>query len=180
MKNFYLLLLIVTIPTQFSCNSVETKRNSTKEKTINSNTPDLVSDQAFTTDWKTLTKDFMTWYKYTYYNVRLSQDFIGLDIDSTTIDKATFLNRLMTEDVVAFKTKIFHGQPVYQLFKLNANDENIKSVINQMAATEMAHFKMEGIQIPEFNFTDLNGKNYNQSSAKGKMMVLKCWFIQLV
>ncbi len=136
-----------------------------------------VSDQIFTTDWKTLTKDFMTWYNYTYYNVRLSQDFIGLDLDSIKIDKAAFLNKLMTENVVAFKTKILQGQSVYQLFKLNSNDESIKATIKQMASTEIPHFKMEGFEIPEFNFTDLMGKVYNKLLTKGKIVILKCWFI---
>lgn len=180
MKNFYLLLLIAIIHFQFSCNSVETKRNFTKDNTIKSGASDSVSDQTFTTDWETLTKDFMTWYNYTYYNVRLSQDFIGLDIDSIKIDKATFLNKLMAENVVAFKTKILQGQSVYQLFKFNSNDESIKATIKQMASTEIAHFKMEGIEIPEFNFTDLNGKEYNKSSTKGNIVILKCWFIHCV
>ena len=180
MKNFYLLLLIATIHFQISCNSVDKKEKSTKEKTTNSEAADLVSDQTFNTDWNTLTKDYMTWYKYTYDNVRLSQDFIGLDIDSIKIDKGTFLNKLETENVVAFKTKILEGQSVYQLFKLNSNDRSIKATIKQMASTEIEHLKMEGVEIPDFNFTDLNGKIYNKSSTKGKIVVLKCWFIHCV
>lgn len=64
---------------EFSCNNVETKSNP---ETIHSLASDSVLDKTFSTDWKTLTKDFMTWYNYTYYNIQLSQDFIGLDIDS--------------------------------------------------------------------------------------------------
>ena len=60
MKNFYLLLIIAIIHSQFSCNSVETKRNSIKDKAINSGVSDSISDQIFTTNWKTITKDFMT------------------------------------------------------------------------------------------------------------------------
>ena len=180
MKNFYLLLLIATIHFQISCNSVDKKENSTKEKTTNSEAADLVLNQTFNTDWNTLTKDYMTWYKYTYHTVRLSQDFIGLDIDSIKIDKRTFLNKLETENVVAFKTKILEGQSVYQLFKLNSNDRSIKATIKQMASTEIEHLKMEGVEIPDFNFTDLNGKIYNKSSTKGKIVVLKCWFIHCV
>ena len=179
MKNFYLLLLIAIIHSQFSCNSVETKKIFAKDKTIASGTSDSVSDRTFPID-STLTKDFMTWYNYTYYNIRLSQDFIGLDIDSTKIDKATFLNKLMIENVVAFKTKILRGQSVYQLFKLTSNDESIKATSKQIASTEIAHFKMEGIEIPEFNFTDLKGKAYSKLSAKGKIVILKCWFIHCV
>jgi peroxiredoxin len=171
---------LATIHSEFSCNSIEVKSNSTKDKTVNSAASDLVSDHTYTTDWKTLTKDFTTWYNYTYYNVRLSEDFIALDMDSIKIDKATFLDKLMTENVVAFKTKILRGQSVYQLFKLNSNDESIKATNKEMASTEIAHLKMEGIDIPEFNFTDLNGKIYNKSSTKGKIVILKCWFIHCV
>jgi thiol-disulfide isomerase/thioredoxin len=122
----------------------------------------------------------MTWYNYTYYNVRLSQDFIGLDIDSIKIDKTAFLNKLMLGNAVAFKTKILRGKPVYQLFNINSADESIKATVKQMASTEMRHYKMEGIEIPEFNFTDLNGKVYNKLSTTGKKVVLKCWFIHCV
>lgn len=183
MKQLFLLVLIAIIHSQFSCNDIETKRNATQNRNqvINAEiTTDSVSNKVFTTDWKTLTKDFMTWYNYTYYNIRLSQDFIALDIDSIKIDKITFLNKLMTGNVVAYKTKILQGEPVYQLFKLSSNDESIKATVKQMASTEMTHYKMEGTEIPEFNFTDLNGKVYNKSSIKGKIVVLKCWFIHCV
>lgn len=170
------------IYSQFSCSNIETKKIPTenKDETANSEINDSVSNKVFPTDWKTLTKDFMTWYNYTYYNVRLSQEFIGLDIDSVKIGKTTFLNKLMTGNVVAFKIKILQGEPVYKLFKLNSNDESIKATVKQMAVTEMEHFKMEGIKIPKFNFTDLNGKTYDNSSTKGKIVVLKCWFIHCV
>ena len=180
MKNLYLLLLIATMQCQFSCNSVETKPGSPKSKISNAETPAVLSDQTFTTDWKTLTKNFTTWYNYTYYNIRLSEDFIGLDVDSTKIDKATFLHKLMTENVAAFKIKIVQGKSVYQLFKFNSTDESIESTIKQMASTEIAHFKMEGTELPEFNFIDINGRVYNKSSVKGKIVVLKCWFIHCV
>ena len=174
MKNFYLVLLIAIILSQLSCNGVETKKRSTKAKAITSVVSDSLLDRSFTFD-PTLTKDFIT-----YYNIRLSQDFIGLDIDSKKIDKATFLNKFLTDNVVAFKTKILRGQSVYQLFKLNSNDESIKATIKQMASSEIAHFKMEGVEIPEFDFTDINGKIYNKSSTKGKIVILKCWFIHCV
>ncbi len=179
MNKFFSTLLIAMIYSQFSCNNVETKKIPTenKDETPNSEINDSISNKVFTTDWKTLTKDFMTWYNYTSYNVHLSQAFIGLDIDSVKIDKITFLNKLMTGNVVAFKIKILQGEPVYKLFKLNSNDESIKATVKQMAVTEMEHFKMEGIEIPKFNFTDLNGKTYDNSSIKGKIVVLKCWFI---
>jgi len=182
MKKLLLLLLIVIIVSQYSCNNDNTNRNSTgtKESSANAETVDSVSDKVFVTDWKTLTKSFMTWYNYSYYNIHLSQDFIGLNIDSIRIDKTAFLNQLMTGNVVAFKIKIVRGEPVYKLFKLNSKDESIKTTIKQMASTEMTYHKMEGTEIPDFHFTDLNGNVYDKSSTKGKIVVLKCWFIHCV
>jgi len=182
MKKLLLLLLIVIIVSQYSCNNDNTNRNSTgtKESSANAETVDSVSDKVFVTDWKTLTKSFMTWYNYSYYNIHLSQDFIGLNIDSIRIDKKAFLNQLMTGNVVAFKIKIVRGEPVYKLFKLNSKDESIKTTIKQMASTEMTYHKMEGTEIPGFHFTDLNGNVYDKSSTKGKIVILKCWFIHCV
>lgn len=179
MDKLFSTLLIAIIYSLFSCNSVETKKVNVGNKNMsgNSEVKDSTSNKVFTTDWTTLTKDFLTWYNYTYYNIHLSQDFIGLDIDSVKINKETFLNKLLTGHVVAFKIKILQGEPVYKLYKFNSNDESIKATIKQMASTEMVHFKMEGTEIPEFRFIDLNGKTYDKSSTKGKIIVLKCWFI---
>jgi thiol-disulfide isomerase/thioredoxin len=175
-------LLLLIVYSVFSCNIGETKQipGANKNQVVNSGNKDSDSEKVFETDWTTLTKDFNTWYSYTYYNVRLSDDFIGLDTDSTIIDKASFLKKLTNGKVVAFKIEILHGKPVYKLYKLNSKDESIKATIQQMAATEMVHFKMEGTEMPKYNFTDLNGKTYDNTSTKGKIIVCKCWFIHCV
>jgi thiol-disulfide isomerase/thioredoxin len=180
MKNSAFFLLIAFIYFQFSCNTNETIKNSRDNETNNSKTNDLNLNKTFSTDWKTLTKDFKTWYNYTYYNVNLSEDFIPLDINSVKIDKSIFLNKLMTENVIAFKTKIIKGKSVYQLYNLESNDESIIATNKQMASNEFSHYKMEGTEIPNFNFTDLNGKEYSKKSTKGKIVILKCWFIGCV
>lgn len=159
-----LFLLILAIPfSQYSC-SQDTKGSD--------------KDQA--SDWRALTKDFMTWYNYTYYNIHLSQDFIGLDTDSAIIDKPTFLNKLLTDKVFAFKIGTKADNDIYKLYPLNSNDESIKETIKGMVSTEIQHYKMEGTQIPTFSFTDIDGTNYDNTSTKGKLIVLKCWFIHCV
>lgn len=175
-------LLLLIVYSSFSCNSGKTKqiREENKNEVVNSGAKDSTSDIVFQTDWTTLTKDFNTWYNYTYYNIRLSENFIGLDTDSTTISKSTFLNKLINGNSVAFKIKISQGKSVYKLYKLNSKDESIKATIQQMAATEMVHFKMEGTEMPKYDFTDLNGKTYDNISTKGKIIVFKCWFIHCV
>jgi thiol-disulfide isomerase/thioredoxin len=141
-------------------------------------TKSLDKDQ--TTDWQTLPDDYMKWYTYTYYNIHLSQDFIGLDLDSSTIDKKAFLNKLLTAKVFAFKIGTKADNDVYKLYPLISKDESIKATIKEMASTEIQHNKMEGTQISAFSFTDLNGIKYDSASTKGKLMVLKCWFIGCV
>lgn len=66
------------------------------------------------------------------------------------------------------------------MYALHSTNKDIQSVIQQLAAIEMKNFKMEGRQLPEFSFTDLNVKNYNTASSRGKILVLKCWFIHCV
>lgn len=161
-----------------SCNSANNPLlTNVQTDTIKANYDKALPDENFSINPTKLLKDFKTWYDYTYYNVRLAQDFIGLNIDSVEIDKTTFLNKLMTEKVVAFKIKRLQGKLVYKLYKLDSNDESIKSTIKQLASMELTNFKMEGKQIPRFNFTDLYGKTYNTYSTKGQIVILKCWFI---
>lgn len=127
--------------------------------------------------WQTLTKDYMTWYNYTYYNIQLSKDFIGLDTDSAVIDKSLFLNKLLTDKVFAYKIGTKADTDVYKLYPQNSNDESITATIKGMASTAIQHYKMEGTQMPAFSITDINGTSYDNASTKGKLLVLKCWFI---
>jgi thiol-disulfide isomerase/thioredoxin len=159
-----LLLLLVAIFISQSSNSQGLKEGS----------------KDYTPDWRTLPGDYMTWYTYTYYNIRLSRDFIGLDADSVIIDKAAFLNQLLTAKVFTFKIGTKADYDVYKLYPLSSKDESIKSVIKEMAATEIEHYKMEGKEMPAFSFTDVNGVSYSNESTKGKLVVLKCWFIACV
>ena len=167
MNKLILTLVLATCSTQFSFSQQMPKKTSGE-------------NQVFKTDWSLITRDYMTWYQYSYYNVRLSQDFIGLDIDSSEIEKTIFIKKLLEGDKIAFNTMIKNGQPVYQLFKFNSNDKSIKAVNMQLASTALIHLKMEGQQLPDYTFTDLDGNIYNNTSAKGKITVLKCWFIHCV
>lgn len=130
MGKLFLTILASVIGSLFSCNRVEPKKVTVnKDESIHSEIKDLGLNKAFTIDRATITRDFVTWYNYTFYNVRLSQNLTGLDIDSIEIDKLTFLNKLWAGNVVAFKIEILHGEPVYKLYKLNSKDESIKSTI---------------------------------------------------
>lgn len=175
----YIKLIVVFLISQLllSCNN---DHSSPISKVDNDTTAVPKTFKKISIDPDHLLKDFNTWYGYTYYNVLLSHDFIGLDIDSANIDKPTFLHQLIKGNTVAFKIGLLHDQPVYKLYTLNSSDKSIRSTIIQMAAIENKNFEMEGKPIPAFNFTDINGNHYNNAVTKGKILVLKCWFINCV
>lgn len=181
MLKLFTAITLLTIASFISCNSkTENKiiKDSNQEK--NEVLNQQPKDQNFKIDTEALTSDYMTWYTYTYYNVRLSADYIALDLDSTKIDKTSFLNKLNSGKVAAYKIKILNGQPVYKLYPLNFKDESIIAAIKQMAFAEMAFYKMEGQEMPKYNFKDVNNKTYSNENTRGKILVLKCWFIHCV
>ncbi len=182
MNKILTTLLVVFLYFFCSCNSDRTKQVTAANK--NDSATSLINakplDTVFQIDRSALTKDFGTWYNYTYYNVPLSADFIGLDIDSTVINKEAFLNKLLKENVVPFKIRVIQDTPVYKLYTLNANEKSIEPTLKQMAEWEMKYFKMEGTEMPKYNITDLNGKTYSNASTKGKIVLFKCWFIHCV
>ncbi len=139
-----------------------------------------VEDKVFTIDRTAITKDFSSWYRYTYYDLVLSDDFIGLDKDSTAISKSEFLTQLSTGNFIAFKTRIKDGKSVLKLENNSSKDESVRSTIIQMATSSLKDYKMEGTELPTYNFSDLNNKIYSNASTKGKIILLKCWFIQCV
>ena len=164
----------------WSCNTPGNPPVSGNADTINKGTAAL-PDEEYAVQPTEVLKDYGTWYHYTYYNVILSQDFIGLSADSVRIDKKTFLYQLMNEKVVAFKIKRLREKPVYRLYKTNDHlDAAIRSTAAQLASIEMNNFKREGMPLPAFSFTDLKGQTYTNTSTKSKVLVLKCWFIHCV
>lgn len=171
LRQIYWLNFLAIVSIQLACN------NSHEDSANNKGTS---PQKVLITDPAALTKDYMTWYNYAYYNVRLSQDFIGLDMDSVQTDKAAFLQKLMTDNVLAYQAGVSGNKPVYKLFRMNTNDESIIATSRQMAYTANEQLKMEGKPVPDFSFTDLQGNRYSKSSVKGKIVVFKCWFIHCV
>ena len=127
-----------------------------------------------------LQKDFATWWNYMYYNVKLSQNFVGLDVDSTVITKGAFLARLTSGRVVPFKVLLRDGVPYYKLYAVNEAQPGIADAMKQTAATEIDHFRMEGKALPAYKLTDIAGNTHSSSANQGKLVVLKCWFIGCV
>jgi thiol-disulfide isomerase/thioredoxin len=146
-----------------------------EKKAVNENT-----DQQYKADYAATTKDWMTWYRYTYRNIRLAQDFTSLDVDTSAITKAAFLNKLSTGNFIALKVAKREGSPVYQLYPLADKQPDIQNTIKQMAEGAKALAAYEGKRLPGYSFTDINGTVYNEQNTTGKLLLIKCWFINCV
>jgi peroxiredoxin len=123
-------------------------------------------------------KKFSVWSAYQSKNIMLSRDFTALDLLSKEISKESFLNQLANGNFIPVRLKSENGVYVYKLFKiLPKTDTSIKATINQIGFDAYKNFKMEGTAFPPFSFKDLDGNEVSNKTMKGKIIVIKCWYI---
>jgi len=128
-------------------------------------------------DFKSIEKDFRSWWTYHKQNIILSSDFIALDNLSNRIKKEVFLKNLTSGSFIPLKLTS-QDSTYYMLFKLDQTcDKNIREAIKSDSSEAYKNFRMEGKVFPAFNFKDLNGVEFNNENTKGKILILKCWFI---
>tara|TARA_R110002126_G_scaffold58619_1_gene154530 strand:+ start:210 stop:986 length:777 start_codon:yes stop_codon:yes gene_type:complete len=126
--------------------------------------------------------NFMDWWSYQYKNVMLSRDFIGLDANAKEISKEQFLQTLSNGGFIPIRLEskdstVFY----YKLFKIEtSSDTSIQATIAEAAFTNLQNFKKEGQPFPPFAFKDLKGNLITNENLKGKIVVIKCWFIHCV
>lgn len=121
---------------------------------------------------------FMDWWTYQSRNIMLSRDYIALDESSKEISKKAFLNALTNENFIPIRLKSADSVYYYKLFKiLPKSDTSIKATINQEAFDALKNYEIEGKPFPEFSFKDLDGNTVSNTSMKGKIIVIKCWYI---
>lgn len=123
-------------------------------------------------------KNFNDWSAYQSKNIMLSRDFVALDILSKEISKESFLDQLTNGNFIPIRLKSDDSIYYYKLFKIQPkSDTSIKATINQIGFDAYKNYKMEGTAFPDFSFTDLNGNLISNESMKGKIIVIKCWYI---
>ena len=127
-------------------------------------------------------KNFMDWWTYHYSKVMLSRDFIGLDANTKEISKEEFLIALRDGGFIPIRLKSLDDEIYYyKLFKIEASsDTSIQATIAEEAFSTLHNFKKEGKPFPEFSFKDLDGNLITNDNLKGKVVVVKCWFIHCV
>lgn len=123
-------------------------------------------------------KTYTDWSGYQSKNIMLSRDFIAFDSNSKEISKESFLNQLANENFIPIRLKSDDSKYYYKLFEIQPDsDTSIKATINQIGFDARKNFEMEGTQFPKFSFRDLNGNLVSNESMKGKIIVIKCWYI---
>jgi len=158
MKKYILFLLIVVLTATISCS-----------RKPNYGSPNV--------DIESIKKSQSLWWTYHNKNIILSSNFIALDNLSNRISKELFLKNLTTGDFIPLKLTPTDSI-YYQLFKLDqVSDKSIPDVIANVANEAYKSFRIEGTVFPKFDLTDLNGIEYTNKNTKGKIVVLKCWFI---
>ncbi|MDB0602521.1 TlpA disulfide reductase family protein [Tenacibaculum maritimum] len=122
-------------------------------------------------------KSYEAWKTYYKENIDLMSTFTPLDNIGSKMNKGTFLSLLRTGAYIPIKLKGSNKRH-YQLFNLSkTSDEKIAKEVKAAATIARLYYKMEGKKLPEYNFIDLDGVAYNKADTKGKILVLKCWFI---
>ncbi|WP_435261747.1 TlpA family protein disulfide reductase [Tenacibaculum sp. nBUS_03] len=122
-------------------------------------------------------KSFKSWDSYSKKNIDLMSTFKALDENGEKISKGAFLNLLRIGSYLP-KKNVDKGEVFYQLVPLkNTSEIKIKKSIKSLANNANHYFRMEGKRLPTYDFVDLNGVSYNKEDTKGKLLVLKCWFI---
>jgi peroxiredoxin len=123
-------------------------------------------------------KNFSDWWTYQSEKIMLSRDFVALDRFSKEISKEVFLQQLTDGNSIVIRLKSDNSTYYYKLFKIQPkSDTSIKATINQQAFDAFKNYKMEGTAFPKFSFKDLSGNLVSNESMKGKIIVIKCWYI---
>jgi peroxiredoxin len=124
-------------------------------------------------------KNFMDWWTYQYNNIMLSRDFVGLDSDKKEMTKEEFLKALSDGGFIPIRLQSEDKENFYyKLFKISpTSDSSIQATITEIAFNESQNYKKEGQKFPEFSFHNLEGNLITNENLKGKIVVIKCWYI---
>jgi peroxiredoxin len=123
-------------------------------------------------------KSLNSFLDYVGRDVHFYEDYFAYDTLANRINKETYLKALVTGQYLPLRLASDKAVASYQLYKLrSANEKSYGSYIKGWSQIAYDYYKREGKKLPVYSFTDLKGNIYNQQTTKGKILVLKCWFI---
>lgn len=126
-------------------------------------------------------KDFMSYLTYFNQNTGLSADFIPLDEQGNQMQRMYFLKALTQRQYIPIREEK-NGKVYYKLYRLDKEkstiNDQILTTVAQFAEIEENFMSYEGKPFPTFKVLDLRGNQYDNQNTKGKILVLKTWFIR--
>jgi len=113
--------------------------------------------------------------------VNFDADFSTFDIQGKAMDKQTFLNEVLSGAYLPLRLKTGPGENSYQLYKINVLiEDSPKYYLIDQAHQALFQLSLVGKPAPKFEFVDLAGHKYDNQSTRGKILVMKFWFIGCV
>lgn len=123
-------------------------------------------------------KNNNSFYTYIVENLySLTRRYKSFDAAGNAISKLNFLHELTTGKYLFLQTGT-EDRPQFKLYLLNKKMQaTYGDIVSAYVLSMYKDYKWVGQKFPEFNFMDINGKHYSNASIKGKVMVLKCWYL---
>jgi len=108
----------------------------------------------------------------------LSANYTAYDAGSKIISKGEFLRKLTTRNYFYIQLNSTDHKLYLKLYKLSGKaKKSYGGIVYAYTRLIYDEFKHVGKKFPAFDFVDINGNRYNSQNTKGKIVVLKCWFI---
>jgi peroxiredoxin len=125
-----------------------------------------------------IVRDLMSFLKYNDQNLKFSGDYVVLDSLNHPIKKDSFLKLYMSGHYLPVRLVSDQKTYIFKLIELRGLvDQDIKMTLQNQGEMAYAYHNMEGKDIPDFHFTSLDGRSFDNASTKGKILVLNTWFI---
>lgn len=116
-----------------------------------------------------------------YYNeqcLHLSVNYTALDTAGNKIGRELFLQLFASGKYLPVRIITSDSSVCYRLYPVPDNlGAGMLATLRYYSTTAYNDYKREGEVYPAFDFVDVTGKVYNGETTKGKILVLKFWFI---
>jgi len=121
---------------------------------------------------------FNNWWSYHSGNIKFYEDFTPFDSHSNVIPIDSFMEQYSTGKYMVLKYIANSSVLQYKLQRLDPKaDEKISNTLQSIAYTDYQEYLQLGKALPNFDFTDINGNRYTAQNTKGKLVIMKFWFI---
>ncbi|GAB3929459.1 TlpA family protein disulfide reductase [Mucilaginibacter myungsuensis] len=130
---------------------------------------------------KDIIKDVNAVLRYYQSSLRFDGDVLAYDVKGKPITKSALLKAVSTGNYLPLKVSTNKALNEYQLYDMRGKaGEDVKSMVKQIGRTCYGKDQLMNKKFPAFKYVDLAGKTYTQQNTKGKILVLKAWFISCV